>query len=94
LDGTSSATDHLILRLAEPFLRSACALLETLALQPPEPLPEDGLLVGGRGAVGVLVANALVATAETAEAGGDVVMETAAALLLDASKVLAGGAGP
>jgi CDGSH-type Zn-finger protein len=90
IGGPCDEEDYLALRMAEPFLRSACALLETRALRAPEPLPTDPLLLGGRRVLGALVADALAATAESAEEEGDVVLETAAALLLDASRLLEG----
>jgi CDGSH-type Zn-finger protein len=92
LDAPCRPQEHLAMRMAEPFVRSACALLETRALQPPTTLAPEHLRAGGPDAVTALVAAALTSATELCAECGDTLLETVRALLADAAEVLRGGA--
>ncbi len=83
LEEACEAEDELAMRLAEPLVRAAWALLETRALQPPAPFPR-GLPAGGRELAVALIDMALGATVELCQGAEDTLLETAGGLLADA----------
>jgi CDGSH-type Zn-finger protein len=88
LDGPCHPQEHLAMRMAEPFVRSACALLETRALQPPVPIAPEHLRAGGPDAAAALVEAALDSATDLCMRSGDTMLETVRALLADAAEVL------
>lgn len=78
------ATEYLALRVAEPLVRSASALVETRRLQPP-PSASEELVRGGLPAAESLVAAAVEAIARH---GDDPILGTAHGLLSDAKREL------
>ena len=81
------APDRPVLRRVEPLLRSACALVETRALVPPDPHPSTPRRCSREDAARA-VEVALIAAMSACEQGPDPILETAAALLGDAAEIL------
>jgi CDGSH-type Zn-finger protein len=84
LDEASTVEEHMALRLCEPLVRSAWALIETRALQPPAPPLPAHLPIGGRAVAQALIGTAARTIAELCEEAEDAPLETAGALLVDA----------
>ncbi len=90
LDEASAVEDYLALRLSEPLVRSAWALIETRALQPPAPPLPGHLPIGGQAVAQALIGTALRVIGELCDETEDALLETARALLVDAMEELDG----
>lgn len=92
VDDPGAPEERLALQLAEPMLRAACALIETVSFEPPEVAPAE-LGLGGPADARALIGSAIVVTDQLRSQTEDPLLETVAALLADASCELAAPGG-